>query len=1082
MATRHIPVIRTKVIIPQRRKELLSRQRLLDLLLEFLDEKLTIIAAPAGYGKTSLMIDFASHIEMPVCWFSLDPLDQDPQRFIAYFIASLQQRFPRFGKKSQIAVENSSQDQLNLDNLISTVINDVYENITEHFTIILDDYHLVGESKLVETFINRFIQDVDENCHVVIASRALLALPDMTLMVARSQVNGLSFEELAFRPEEIQGLLQQNYQMSISLDLAQAMVNNTEGWITGLLLSTQVKGRLSQNQLRVEKVSGIDLYEYMAQQVLDQQPPEIQEFLLRTSLLEEFDASLCATVIGQALDLPNVDWDALMETLLKSNLFILPVGEDRLFLRYHHLFRDFLQSRMLEKRSKEAKKIQYRLAKVYCKQGEWERAYDLLQKYGETEEISELILDAATFMFSHGRLQTLSSWLEAVPERQLSASAGLLSIQGSVAVTRGDTLHGIKLLNQAIDSLKDTEKTGFLERSLVRRSAAYHLIGEYRLAIEDADRALSLSTGHESLKSVHAEAMRLKGMCHYNLGDLQEALIWLSRSSLAYRTLEDERNIATVSMETGMVFRATGDIGAAREAYLKALDFWQKTGNSVGQANLLNNLGVLQHMQGDYDSAISSFERADQHAQAAQFPRWEAFALASIGDLYRDLQLTSEALEAYQKAVQIAQQINDRYLNIYLNLAEAHLSHHPHSDHLIATALKQAEDGKSAIEISLCHMERGIADIEDGLYQEAMDELQPVATYFKKENRRIEAAQAFLYLAIAAQGSKQTTAIEDTRLPYEFLVETFAMLPEARTWQPLIAIGDKFKPLLESLKDESRIGIYVMELLQGIQQFIQRLPELRRHLRPRVTTVPVGPPHLTIHALGRMQVKLNDHLVSSGDWQAQLARNLFFLILSKPEGLTKDQIGVIFWPDDSQDEINLRYKNAIYRLRHALGKDVVILDNERYRFNRSLDYGYDVDTFKSEIDLAEQGEDRERKISHYKAALRAYHGPYLPDLYEEWAEEDRKNLAQVYINTLLKISTLFLEVKEYKHALTYCQLAIDHDPCLEEAHCLAMRAYAEMDNRAAILKQYQLCQQMLHEEMDTSPSAQTQALFNELTQ
>ena len=164
-------------------------------------------------GKTSLLIDFinpgeagSNQIGMPVSWFSLDPLDRDPLRFLAHFIAALNLRFPNFGQNSRVALESITQDQFDLDGITSTIINDLYDNVTEHYAIFLDDYHLVGESKPVEAFINRFVQDVDENCHIVIASRALLTLPDMPLMVARSQVSGLSFEELAFRPEEIQKL------------------------------------------------------------------------------------------------------------------------------------------------------------------------------------------------------------------------------------------------------------------------------------------------------------------------------------------------------------------------------------------------------------------------------------------------------------------------------------------------------------------------------------------------------------------------------------------------------------------------------------------------------------------------------------------------------------------------------------------------------------------------------------------------------------------------------------------------------------------------------------------------------------
>ncbi len=271
--------------------------------MSLLDDRLIIVTAPAGYGKTSLLIDFIHFANWPVCWFALDPLDQDPQRFIAHFIASLNLRYPAFGKSSMAALDSTTQDRMNLDSLLSVIINDIYENVTEHFIFILDDYHLVEDSKPVNYFINRFAQDIDENCHLIISSRKLLGLPDLPLLVARNLVGGLSFAELAFQPEEIQRLLQVNYNLKITEAEAVELSRATEGWITGLLLSTQLVGGEIADRLRVARVSGVGLYEYLAQQVLERQDADVQDFLLRTSLLEEFDAAMCTDVIGRALGL-----------------------------------------------------------------------------------------------------------------------------------------------------------------------------------------------------------------------------------------------------------------------------------------------------------------------------------------------------------------------------------------------------------------------------------------------------------------------------------------------------------------------------------------------------------------------------------------------------------------------------------------------------------------------------------------------------------------------------------------------------------------------------------------------------------
>ncbi|HEX2979501.1 MAG TPA: hypothetical protein VHO48_04495, partial [Anaerolineaceae bacterium] len=376
-----IPVTRTKIILPRRRSDLLSRPRLSDLIVDLLDNKLTILAAPAGYGKTSLLVDVAHQTNIPFCWFSIDPLDRDIFRFVTYLIAAINQRFPDFGRQSAQVLQSLSPNRPAFDQLVTTMINEAYDTIHEHFAIVLDDYHLVDDQPEINQFLGQFVQGVDENCHIVVASRTLLSLPDLPLMVARSQVGGLSFEDLAFQPEEVRSLFQQNYQQSISESTAKEIIDQTEGWITGLLLSTQAKTHGMQDRSRLFRVSSVGLYDYLAQQVLDQQSAAVRDFLLRTSVLEEFDAELCASVFG----LPPSDsetWAELMESIQRNNLFVLPVGEKGTWLRYHHLFRDFLQSRLSIENPGEHKSIQLRLADIYAKNGEWERAREIYLRLG----------------------------------------------------------------------------------------------------------------------------------------------------------------------------------------------------------------------------------------------------------------------------------------------------------------------------------------------------------------------------------------------------------------------------------------------------------------------------------------------------------------------------------------------------------------------------------------------------------------------------------------------------------------------------------------------------------------------------
>ena len=150
------PISKTKIVAPQRRREIVTRSRLIDDLHDLLNKKLILLSAPAGYGKTTLLIDLSMQSEIPICWLSLDVLDQEPQRFLAYFISCIQQRFTAFGKESFSALNNLTSLEKENERLVVTITNEIYQNIHEHFAIILDDYHFVDQIAEIRIFINRF--------------------------------------------------------------------------------------------------------------------------------------------------------------------------------------------------------------------------------------------------------------------------------------------------------------------------------------------------------------------------------------------------------------------------------------------------------------------------------------------------------------------------------------------------------------------------------------------------------------------------------------------------------------------------------------------------------------------------------------------------------------------------------------------------------------------------------------------------------------------------------------------------------------------------------------------------------------
>ncbi|MCD6355828.1 MAG: tetratricopeptide repeat protein [Anaerolineaceae bacterium] len=1075
----HQVITKTKILVPQRRKDYLTRPRLLELLSDLLDFRLIIIAAPAGYGKTSLLVDFAHHFDWPVCWFALEPIDKDLSRFLAHFIYSIKQRFPEFGKESIRLLENTPADEINLDFLITTITNEIFETITEHFILVLDDYHLLQSSPKIDQFLSGFVQRADENCHVAITSRKLLTLPDLPLMVARSQVGGLSVEELAFQHEEILKLFNQVFKKSITSQEAIALAANTEGWITGLLLTSQtLKVGIGETQ-KATRASGIGLYEYLAQQVLEQQPYHIQDFLLNTSLLEEFDEEMCSTVIGNALS-QKADWNGLMNYVIQNNLFIIPVGDRSLWLRYHHLFRDFLQTQIERKRPDDAHKIRLELANYHKKNANWEKVYEIYEHIGDRRAIADLVGNIGSEFIAKGRVKKLSTWLETIPQELYQNDPILLSIHASVAVNQGQIQKGRELLDNVITILNKGTNKKALADNLIRRSAALRMLGDYDAAMRDAEEAITLTKKKKTLSHLFSEALRAKGLLLYQNGNLKEGLSFLENAIRICNINGREEDTARILVEAGAIYETLGNFAEAEKAYERSLTYWQSVGDSIWQPIILNNLGVLQHSKGDFEKSFYNLEKSMHYSQATGNQRMEGYSLASIGDLYRDLNAFTEADDAYQKAMEIALIIEDRFLIFYLKTVQARISVNKKqlkkAQLQIRSAHIIAKKSGSLYEVNKCRLEQGALDFRNSHYNRAIENLKLSLDFFQNTGHIEDAVrnQFFLFLALIKIGE-----LDKAKLILDTILEN---LRDPKHYVPSMSAANAVNRFLQSLPKKKYFSAKLSLLLKELAQF-QRISQKNRHvIRKHASIIPFAPAKILIRAFGTAEVTANNHILTISDWKTQTSRDLFFLFLANPEGMTKEEVGIILWPDSSPSELKLRFKNAVYRMRHAIGSEVVIFQDGYYLFNRAVDYEYDVQNFISAIKRANEENLDSQKIEAYRAAIDLYKGAYLPQLDETWITADREKYLGMYTKAAEELAFLYMSHKEFEASLDISHTALKFAPFYEPLHRICMQVYAALGNKSGISRQYNKCRNNIMNEIGVEPSNQTTKLYKALIQ
>jgi len=1071
------PIAQPAIIRPRRRAEILSRPRLLDLLYDLLERKLILVIAPAGYGKTSLLVDFAHQQDVPACWYTIDQHDQDLQRFVAHFIASLATLYPAFGPLSSAALETLDMPAGDIEPLVTTLVNELYVHVDEHFVIVLDDFQVVGGNEAINAFIGRFVSRVDENCHLFLLSRQKPDIPGLELLLARAQAGGIGINELAFTPSEIQSLAQKQ-KHPLSKEQAGLLFAQTEGWITGILLPSSAPIPERHTNLPGAQATKTDLAGYWGL-LLNEQPQSLQDFYLYSSALDEFDAGLCAAVLHPAAYPHEVDWNGLLDEVLERNLFVLPVGEDAAWLRYHSLFQDYLRARLEREQPGALQKILRRLVAVYSDLGNWEKAYDTCQRLGDTDVMVAVIEQAGPTLLKSSRLDLLTKWLDSIPCSLLFSHPGMLSLKGAVALSRDNPRQGLELLSQAEGMYRaygDGDRSR-LARTLTRRSTAYHSLGDYPASLRDAEEALAIVDNDAGLLHLKAQALKARGISLHCMAKSTEGIRNIEGALALYQSLNDTPNIATLCQELGILYRTTGNMEAAKKAYQKSLEYWREETNYLRLADLLNNLGVFHYHLGEYEQAAAAFDEGLKYARLTGFARLEAFILASLADLYTEIQANEAAENVCEEALSIARRIENRFLCFYLNHTLTCLAR-AGGDLPRAWYLHNQAEGYalsvSSLEQGLLALESGRLMMAENRFEEAIGHLEVSVQHFIKGRQVSEETSGHLYLAVAllARGDEET-ALTQLKL-------VFDATATGKSYKVYYSASLDATPLLARAKSNPQLGRQATKMLERLRRMESELPEIRRKLRKSAVEIPTVQPKIIIRSFGMMQVTVGGKTFHSDSWQSRMQRDLFFYLLQHPEGATKETLLSFFW-NDAQTFGN-QLANVLYKMRRFLGENVVQYQEGRYTINRALDYEYDVEIFLDRSVRAKKESDRSKRIRAYREMLQLYRGDYLPEAEGYWAVAEREHLRLLYIEAAMNLGEHHLEQGEFSDSLECCWQVLDHDPCREESYRLAMRVAAAMGNRASVAQYYELCTRTLARNHEVAPSIETRELFRQLMQ
>jgi LuxR family maltose regulon positive regulatory protein len=564
-------ILVTKLFIPPTRPKLVTRPLLIERLDEGLHQnqsyqnqgfgrKLTLISAPAGFGKTTLVVEWLANSrgdhkkrtqsKIRIAWLSLDEGDNDLTRFLTYFITALIQieGIDAALGKGILGTLQSTQP-LPIETTLTALINEIAA-VSDKIIFILDDYHLV-DARPIHDCLSFLLENMPPQMHLVIATREDPLLP-LSRLRARGQLTELRAADLRFTVSEATEFLNQVMGLDLSMEEVAALERRTEGWIAGLQLAAISMQATKDTSAFIKSFTGSHrlVLDYLIEEVFDQQPDDIQTFLLQTAILNRLSSSLCDAITGQE------NSQATLEKLERANLFIAPLDNERRWYRYHHLFADLLRRRLYQQEPDSVTEYHIRASIWYEDHGLETEAFKHAAAANDVARAERLIEGDGLPVSFRGVVTPVLDWLSSLPTTMLDARPSLWVTYAMTELTAGQTVsveEKLKAAEAALEGAELDDKT----RDLIGRIA---------------NTRANLAVGHRQLETIITQSQR--------------ALKYLHPDNLTYRT--------ATTWKLGVAYEMQGDRAAASQAYTEAISISQASGNIYTQILATTGLGNIQ--------------------------------------------------------------------------------------------------------------------------------------------------------------------------------------------------------------------------------------------------------------------------------------------------------------------------------------------------------------------------------------------------------------------------------------------------------------------------------------------------------
>ncbi|MCG2786471.1 MAG: LuxR C-terminal-related transcriptional regulator [Anaerolineae bacterium] len=596
--------IPTKLQLPAPRPGLVLRPRLVQKLNAGLDGKLTLISASTGFGKTTLASLWLRQCGRPAAWLALDELDNDPLRFLSYLIRALQTIHPGFGADLLESLTTASPQDFDLVPVpLLEALTAEIAALQTYFLLALDDYHLITRPA-IQGILQFLLTHQPANLHLVLVSRADPPWP-LGRLRARREMNEIRVADLRFSPQEAAEFLNTCMGLGLTSEQVTALETRTEGWIAGLQLAAlSLQGQANPQEL-ITSLAGSQRFiaDYLIEEVLEKQPPEVQDFLLKTAVLDQMNAELCAEVTGRT------DSQATLLQLEQSNLFLIPLDQERNWYRYHHLFADLLRIKLGQVHPGLTAELQCRASAWHSAQGRRLEALHYALAAGDIQMVERLFAGNVFLLFRQDEVGAVFQKLEALPV-SLVSDKPWLGIARAFLVENGQFQKSHQILETIAAQVENMPESAEKHRLRGHLEAAwagiYGLQGDVANTVYHAQQAENWLPPEEV--ETRASNLALWGDILSKEGHDPNAMPILERALELALQAEKPHAVIMVSSALAMGHLGAGRLREAHRVCQQALavadDYQKRTGQEILAVAM--NYAILARIYIEWDEMEKS--------------------------------------------------------------------------------------------------------------------------------------------------------------------------------------------------------------------------------------------------------------------------------------------------------------------------------------------------------------------------------------------------------------------------------------------------------------------------------------------